>query len=385
MPSKAKRDKVPKSRHHPSQSSVDVPLRVKEDVKRLQDNRCWLCDCKAHKKLRPLEICHVFPQATSRRSRFVNHHKFGRTQLHNIHDTANLVALCSICHFAFDNDEWTFIPEDTTIWTQRIEATPQIIPEYNSQRNIVFRRLLLQLDPDSKAFQDNHYKSAFTNSPTKIWSGEPGVVMVRPPVNPPPEPTAELQKTWDDFGALQKLWLACKSPCSKEKCPICQPNNDGKQGKGDDLDDKDEGKDADEGNEDAEEGNEDAEEDEEDEEDDEDEDDEGNEEDSEEDSEEDEEGDENISSSTKSTKGSSKTQPDSTGQQQPPLQDPDTKNPIQTKKHRKKPKHAERDWMTSAPYDESVPYSHRYGYTWADSTSNSLMQMWQAYRKPVDS
>jgi hypothetical protein len=43
----------------------------------------------------------------------------------------------------------------------------------------------------------------------------------------------------------------------------------------------------------------------------------------------------------------------------------------------------ERDWMTSTPYDESIPYSHRYGYTWAGSTSNELMQLWQAYRKPA--
>ena len=67
MPSKTKRAKVPQSRNHPSQSSVDVPLRIKEDVKKLQDMRCWLCDCKAHKTLRPLEICHVYPQATSKR------------------------------------------------------------------------------------------------------------------------------------------------------------------------------------------------------------------------------------------------------------------------------------------------------------------------------
>ncbi|KAL2058401.1 hypothetical protein ABVK25_001129 [Lepraria finkii] len=129
MPPKRKREKVPKSRHHPSQSSVDVPLQLKEEIKRLQDKRCWLCDEKAHKTRRPLEICHIFPQAISRRYSFVKHHELGRTQLHNIHDRDNLVALCSICHFALDSDEWTFIPEDTKNWIQRIEATPQIIQE----------------------------------------------------------------------------------------------------------------------------------------------------------------------------------------------------------------------------------------------------------------
>lgn len=277
----------------------------------------------------------------------MTYHKLGRIQLRNIHDRGNLVALCSICHFAFDSDEWAFIPEDTTDWKQRIEATPQIIQEYNSQRSIVFRRLLLIPDPDSRAFQDNHYRSAFTDSPTKIWPGEPGVVIVRPPLCSLPKPTAELQQTLDDFEALQKLWRAYKSPCSEENCPICQSDNDGKQGKEDDLDDKDDDDDDDENDD------------------------------------EDDEDDENINSSRKSRKRIFKRQPDSTGQQSP-LQDIDTKKPTQASKRRKKLKNTERDWMTSAPYDESIPYSHRYGYTWAGTTSNELMKLWQVYRKPAN-
>jgi len=195
---------------------------------------------------------------------------------------------------------------------------------------------------------------------------------VRPPFWSPPRPTAELRQTLDNFGALQKLWLAYESPCSEENCPICQSNNDGKQGKEDDLDDKDDEDDEDDdGNE--EDGEEDGEEDSE----------EDSEEDGEEDGEEDEEGDEDISSSRKSRKRISKRQPDSTGQQSP-LQDFDTKKSTQASKHRKKLKNTERDWMTSAPYDESIPYSHRYGYTWAGTTSNELMKLWQLYRKPAD-
>ena len=30
------------------------------------------------------------------------------------------------------------------------------------------------------------------------------------------------------------------------------------------------------------------------------------------------------------------------------------------------------DWMTTTPHDESIPYSHRYGYTWAGITSSGL-------------
>jgi len=176
---------------------------------------------------------------------------------------------------------------------------------------------------------------------------------VRPPPAPPPQPTAELQETLDDFGALQKLWLAYTSPCSEERCPICQSNNDGKQGNEDDLDNKD------------------------------DKDDNENDEENEEDDKEDEEGDEDISSSRKGEKRLSKRQSNSTGQQPSP-QDFDTKKSFQANKHRKKPNNTERDWMTSAPYDESIPYSHRYGYTWAGTTSNELMKLWQVYRKPAD-
>ena len=298
----------------------------------------------------------------------------GRIQLHNIHDRRNLVGLCSICHRAYDSDEWMFIPEDVTNWTQRIKATPQIIQQYNSQRNVVFRRVLLLPDPDSKAFQDNHYKSAFTDSPTKIWPGEPGVVIMSPPPIPPPEPTAELQKTLDDFEVLQKLWRAYKNPCLVEECPICHSSNEDDNGNEEDSEEDGE-----------EDGEEDSEEDgkEDDEEDGEEDSKENDTEDSKEDGEEDEEGDKDFSSSRKSRKGISKRQLDSTGQQ-PPLQDFDTKKSFQANKHRKKPKNTERDWMTSAPYDKSIPYSHRYGYTWAGSTSNELMELWQVYRKPVD-
>ncbi len=61
--------KVPNSRFHPSQSSVEVPNKLKEEIKEMQDKRCWLCDQKAHKKHRPLEICHIYPQARSWRNR----------------------------------------------------------------------------------------------------------------------------------------------------------------------------------------------------------------------------------------------------------------------------------------------------------------------------
>ena len=132
---------------------------------------------------------------------------------------------------------------------------------------------------------------------------------MRPRPAPPQDPTAELQETLDDFGALQKLWLAYKGRCSEGKCPICHENEvDSKE------DDKEDGE---------EDGEEDSEED--------------SEEDDKEDDKEDEEGDKEFSSSRKSRKGISQRQLDSTGQH-PVLQDFDTKKPIQANKRRKKPK-----------------------------------------------
>ena len=179
----------------------------------------------------------------------------------------------------------------------------------------------------------------------------------------PPDPPAELKDALADFGTLQRIWFNYKSPCSKENCPICQSKSDKKRGQEDDKDDKDDKENGE---------DEDENEDEEDEE----EEDDSNEE----DSEEDEEGNKDISSSRKSRKRKSKKQQDSTSTG---LQDVNVaKKSTRASKHRKFLMGTrERDWMTSAPYDESVPYSHRYGYTWAGTTSNELMQMWQTYRK----
>jgi HNH endonuclease len=64
------------------------------------------------------------------------HHKFGRTQLKNIYDTANLMALCKICHFAFDNKEWTFLPTDITTWLQEAKAEVEREAEVDGEAEI---------------------------------------------------------------------------------------------------------------------------------------------------------------------------------------------------------------------------------------------------------
>src|SRR5271169_2433319 len=116
------------------------------------------------------------------------HHKSGRTLLDNIHDDANLIALCKICHFAFDNKEWTFLPTDMTTWLQEAKAEVEgeaeiggeaeidgeaevdgeagidedFILRCNAQRDVEFRRWRLIDDPDSEASRDESYASAFT-------------------------------------------------------------------------------------------------------------------------------------------------------------------------------------------------------------------------------
>ena len=295
------------------------------------------------------------------------HHKYGQIKLHNIHDQGNLVALCSICHFAFDSDEWAFIPEEMTEWIQEITTTPKIIQELNTRRNVVYRRLLLAPDPDSRAFNDEHYRSAFTNNPTKIWSGEPGVLITRPLPRSPPVLDKEARQFFADLSTLHILWTGFESTCLEENCPICQNKSDDDAGDddddaGDDDDDDDAGDDDDDDDDGNYDGNDDGDSD-------------WNEENSEED---DQEGcKKDVSSSRKSKKVLAKKQPMNAGQQSP-LKD--------VSNHRKNfgNTETERDWMNSAPYDESVPYSHRYGYTWAGTTSNQLMELWQLNRKPVD-
>ena len=80
-PSKRKKSRQLQS-HHLLQSSIDVPLAVKEAVKASQGKRC------ANKRYRPLEIAHVLPQAARQRPRSVEYHKAGLIQLDNIHDAS---------------------------------------------------------------------------------------------------------------------------------------------------------------------------------------------------------------------------------------------------------------------------------------------------------
>lgn len=146
----------------------------------MQDNRCWLCTRKAHKTRRRLEIAHIFPRAISKRIQFETHHKRNRLQMANIDNTANLIALCLVCHHAFNLAEWTFLPDDMSAWIQAANVEPgkNFIPIWNSQRDIKYRPWQLALDLLSQASQDKNFNSTFTNNPLKRWRGEVGALIL---------------------------------------------------------------------------------------------------------------------------------------------------------------------------------------------------------------
>lgn len=269
----------------------------------------------------------------------------GHINTYNIHDQSNLVALCKVCHFAYDNEEWVFVPKDMSEWAQRIRATPDVIEEYKSATAVEYRRFILDEEPvdPSDAFNDPHYKAAFEKEPIKTWEGEPGLVIVRQ-FHQPADPSAEVEELQEEYETLRKLWWKYKSPCSNESCPLCRGDQVEKK------DEKEEGV-ADEKDDDDDNGDEDEDDD----------DDDGsvvgNDGESEEDA---------SYDGSKHSEGKSKRQPDKADQ-----------------RPRTKVKGAERDWLTSAPYDESVPLSHRYGYTFRNATSNSIIRTALSYRRKI--
>jgi HNH endonuclease len=355
MGPKQRKSPRPPLSHHPSQSSVDVPVHVKNSVKAAQGNRCWLCNQKAHKRHRPLEIAHILPQASHQRIHFLNNHKSGRTQLSNIHDAANLMALCKICHYAFGSGEWTFLPRDLATWVQAAEADPEknFIPEWNSKRDIVFRRYRLVDDPDSEASRDKHFKSAFTNELFKVWPGEIGVAILGNQILTNLALPDELEDVDKEFTKLREIWKRYKSPCSNQECLICRPEGDDNE----DMNHMDRPEDNDNDNDGNEGGK----------------------------------GGNYQKSGRRSlrnrleklsrpsrryeTRSHTISHANHSMRATTHSHSPRIRNTSRRSKHNK-----------SVLYDKSVPYSHREGYTWANTTANELMARWQGlpYIKQAD-
>ncbi|MCJ1271521.1 hypothetical protein MMC22_011423 [Lobaria immixta] len=337
-----------------SQASTSVPKFGKQQVKTSQQERCWLCNQENHETNRPLQIAHVLGQAQTKRPLFVEHHKSGGIQISNIHDVANLMALCSICHDAFDTDEWTFLPEEMSIWLRDAEADPKedYIKRWNSRRDLKFHRWRLRSNPESKAFRDHQYQSAFTKYPVKEWKGEVGAVILannRLGTLSTRNIDKDLAKAVEEWGQLRTMWVSCEIPCSKEECTICSPEPKPAEDK------LDEGK----GN--GKEGEE-------------------------------SDGGDNDGRYWGQLRGRggqapSRAFPKRHGYRTRPrklgygrhlframrLDRTKVSMPRRITRRRSRSKRPEK----SALYDESVPYSHREGYTWADHTSNELMARWQ--------
>lgn len=135
------------------------------------------------------------------------------------------MALCSVCHWAYDAGEWVFVPNDMAEWKVEVVARPRIIFEYNEKKDIVYRRVLLIADPDTAAFYDEAYQSAFSTHATMGWSGEVGVVMLRPLPDNPYNASPEVKRSWNDFKAIRDLWGDYEDQCRNESCDLCHMDN----------------------------------------------------------------------------------------------------------------------------------------------------------------
>ncbi len=143
----------------------------------------------------------------------------------NIHSTVNLIALCSVCHYAFDAEEWTFLSVGMSEWIQAANAEPEknFIPIWNAQRNIQYRPWRLMVD--TQASNDKNFNLASTNNPLKTWTGELGALILsldhlhsikfR-------NPSTGLAEAIQEFRKLCALWVSYESPYSNREGFLCR-------------------------------------------------------------------------------------------------------------------------------------------------------------------
>ena len=309
-----------------------------------------------------MEIAHIFPRAISKRIQFETHHKRNRIQIANIDDKANLIALCSVCHYAFDLEEWTFLPDDMSAWIQAANAEPgkNFIPIWNSQRDIRYRPWRLALDPESQASQDKDFNSAFTNNPLKTWSGEVGALILSRSYLfsiDVENPTTGLVKALEEYRTLLSLWISYIGSCSVQQCLVCKRSGDKSGGDGNRSDKDREGN----GNDTTK---------------------------SSDDQEEDQsrENDENKGGEylEENVKGDDGDMEYEDYEEDGEYEDNDEHE--EDGEHEEDREYEEDEVVEgrrgnyqdkSSLYDTTVPYSFRKGYTWAGTTSNELMAMWQ--------
>jgi HNH endonuclease len=251
---------------------------------------------------------------------FEAHHRAGRTSLTNIHDPSNLVALCNLCHTAFDNFEWTFFPDDMNALIAEAEAGGNFAEAINDRREIRFRRWRLITSSDFEASNDPHFLSAFTNEPTKVWTGEIGAVIIRnPPALESPQVETETADALEQYFRLHHIWRVYNHPCSQENCPLCRPKE-----KPDNLG---EGEDQD--------------------------------------GEKNQEDDENEQGPSRKKRRMAPPKP----------RKYETRQSVAATRTHNSSMPKKDIWEQSAPYDTSVPFSHRKGYTFYNTTANELIDM----------
>lgn len=129
------------------------------------------------------------------------------------HDVISACGTGDFCHYAYDLEEWTFLPDCMSAWVQAANAEPEkeFIPIWNSQRDIQFRPWRLVVDPDSQASRDKDFNSAFTNNPFKTWTGEVGAVILSRGhlyTTTVENPSTGLVEALEDFRKLGFLWIS---------------------------------------------------------------------------------------------------------------------------------------------------------------------------------
>jgi hypothetical protein len=276
------------------------------------------------------------------------------------------------------------MPEGIQEWLANVKESSNAISTYRSQKNILYRRHLLDLDAIvSNTNIDEAFRDAFTERPTKTWHGEASLTILRA-TDPPADPEPELEKAFDSLLELAKIWGKYRGECPLTVCSLCGKDEDPDDDKEDDDEDEKESEDDKEGKDDKE--HDDENDDEDDEEDDEDSDEEDDEQSDDDDENEEDTEDKNVEDDEdENEKNDEEDEEDSRRKKR----SNDRASPKPRKKQRKSSKNnwrkqTERDWMTSRPYDKRIPFSHRYGYTYANCTSNDHIERWISSRGVSD-
>jgi hypothetical protein len=185
---------------------------------------------------------------------------------------------------------------------------------------ISLKPLIIVAKSDFEASNDPHFLSAFTNEPTKVWTGEIGAVIIRNYAA-----LESLQVDTETADALRQyfrlffIWREYNHPCSQENCPLCRPKEKPDNlGEGEDQDGEKNQVD---------------------------------------------DGSEQGPSRKKRRMALPKPRKYETRQSVAATR---THNSSMPKKD---------IWEQSAPYDTSVPFSHRKGYTFYNTTANELIAM----------